>query len=799
MGQNTPIATCVGGHSAIGYVRPRSFGTSEGSPALPATTVPHRSLTSFVGRRRELDAARACLQHAHLVSLIGPGGVGKTRLAEELAARSARAFRDSVRWIDLAAVRDPDTVPSAAAAALGVTDQSNRPVLDKLADHTRSRHMLIVVDNCEHLLPAVITLVTTLLDAAPEIRIVTTSREPLGIAGEQTYVLPPLGTPPAGTGCRAVDIAPFEAVTLLVERARNTVSGFELTDANADAVAQLCRSLDGIPLAVELAATRLRSLSPSQLVERIDRRFALLTGGNRSALPRQQTLRALIDWSHDLCSDDERLLWARLSVFPGSFDLEAAEAVCGFGALPEDEIVDLLDRLVAKSLVGTDRATEDLRYLQLMTVREYGAELAESIGETAELFRRHRDHYAARAARSAQDWCGSTQREILTRLRIDHPNHIAALDWSLREESSSPTTAEFAVALRYHWIAGGNLADGRSRIERILHSATDPVRERGDALWVAAWIALIQGDHDAAEQHLIECHSLAATLADDRLRAHADHWAALHALFRGRTADAIAGYESAIGVHRAHGDTAAVLTASFQLAMAQIYDGRADDALTTCNAVLDLSGRYGENWNRAYSLWVSSLVHLHQGASGAAVDAARDALRIQRSYKDKICTALSIEVLAWTCAGSGDPRRSAQLFGAADAVWTRLGTDIAAFGPHVTDDSRAARRRAVDALGEAAFGKLAAEQAGTTIDEAVAFALGESTTAETTGPKTVSPLTKRELEIAMLIAEGRSNRAVAEHLVISSRTVDGHVERILAKLGFASRTQIAAWVAARTT
>lgn len=795
MGENTPVATCVGGHSLIGYLRPRSFGISEGSPALSATTVPHRSLTSFVGRRRELDAARACLQQARLVSLVGPGGVGKTRLAEELAVRSARAFRDSVRWIDLAAVRDPDTVPSAAAAALGVTDQSNRPVLDKLAEHTRNRHMLIVVDNCEHLLSAVIALVTSLLAAAPEIRVVTTSREPLGIAGEQTYLLPPLGTPPPGTGYRAVDIAPFEAVTLLVERAHNTVSDFELTDANADAIAQLCRSLDGIPLAVELAASRLRSLSPSQLVERIDRRFALLTGGNRSALPRQQTLRALIDWSYDLCSEDERLLWARLSVFPGSFDLEAAEAVCGFGVLPVDGIVDLLDRLVAKSLVGTDRATEDLRYTQLMTVREYGAELAETSGETADLYRRHRDHYAARAARSAQDWCGSTQREILTNLRIDHPNHIAALDWSLREESSSPTTAEFAVALRYHWIAGGNLADGRTRLERILQHVTDPVRARGDALWVAAWIALIQGDHDAAERHLTECRSLAVTLGDNHLGAHADHWTALHLLFRGRTTEAIGLYESAIAVLRSHEDTAAVLTASFQLAMAQIYDGRADDALATCKTVLDLSERYGENWNRAYSLWVSSLVHLHQGAPGAGVDAARAALRIQRSYKDKICTALSIEVLAWTCAGS-DPRMSARLFGAADAVWTRLGTDISAFGPHVTDDSRTARQRAVDALGEAEFGKLASAYAGTTIDEAVVFALGEAA-AEATAPTSVSPLTKRELEIAALIAEGLSNRAVAEHLVISPRTVDGHVERILAKLGFGSRTQIAAWVAAR--
>ncbi|UYP20409.1 LuxR C-terminal-related transcriptional regulator [Rhodococcus sp. Z13] len=765
-------------------------------------------MTTFVGRRREIDEARACLQRSRLVSLLGPGGVGKTRLAEEIAVRSSRAFRDSVRWIDLAVLRDAEAVPTAAAAALGVTDQSTRPVMGKIVDHLQGRHMLIVVDNCEHLIDTAAGFVSTILAHAPEIRILVTSREPLTVAGEVEFVIPPLTIPLVPTGNRAAGLARYESVSLLVERAQRVVPDFELTDDNADAVAQLCIQLDGIPLALELAATRLRSLSPGQLVERLDRRFTLLTGGGRTAVPRQQTLRALIDWSYDLCSEAERVLWARLSVFTGGFDLEAAEVVCADENLPEERIVDLLDRLIAKSLVGVDRSSSILRYSQLMTVREYGHELLVAREEQDELYRRHRAHCLDRARRCAESWFGSQQSSLLARLRTDHADFMTALDRSLRDDSEPTTGAALAVALRYHWIAGGNLSTGRIRLERLLQRLPASSPERGDVLWVTAWTALIQGDRDGAALHLSECAAVAEESGDDRLRAHHDHWAALHALFCGDTARAIALYEAAVSVHRAYGDDAAYLTALFQLAMAQAYDGRLDEALVTCGRVVEVADEHGERWNKAYALWVSGVAYFHLGRLADSVRVARQALRIQRDFKDKICTALSIELLAWSAGAEGDHEEAAVLLGAARTVWQRLGTTVAAFGPHIERDSLAVERRLRSVLGEDGFARLAGPlDDGTTIEQVVDRALAphatppprgtsQSRAGGTTG-RPESPLTKRESEVARLVADGLSNRAIAERLVISRRTVDGHVERILDKLGVGSRTQVVAWMHTR--
>jgi predicted ATPase len=457
----------------------------------PAANLARPALTSFVGRRRELAEARRRMAESRLVTVTGPGGVGKTRLALELAERVGKAFRDGVWVVELATVEEGAAIASAVAAALAVADQSARPAGDKLLDHLHDRQLLLVLDNCEHLLAPVARLVADLLAAAPGLRVLATSREPLGLVGEQVYTLPPLTTPDPARKHPPAGIVQFEAVQLLIDRARANVPDFAVTAENVEAVVQLCTRLDGIPLAIELAATRLRTLSVSQVRDRLDRRFQLLTGGDRAALPRQQTLRALIDWSYELCSEPERLLWSRLAAFPGGFDLDAAEAVCGFGDLDREDVVDVLDRLVAKSLVVTERSGETVRYGQLMTIRQYAAERLAGTGELPQLKRRQRDHYRGRAVAMVELWCGPGQADALRAMHRDHANLISVLEWSASTRGEERAGAELAALLRYHWIAGGHLADGRHWLQQLLARLGTPSPERGTALWVAAWVALI--------------------------------------------------------------------------------------------------------------------------------------------------------------------------------------------------------------------------------------------------------------------------------------------------------------------
>nr|WP_271213002.1 LuxR C-terminal-related transcriptional regulator [Rhodococcus wratislaviensis]GLK39911.1 LuxR family transcriptional regulator [Rhodococcus wratislaviensis] len=765
---------------------------SPGSPGRPRA-----ALTSFVGRRRELSDVKHRLTETRLVTLTGPGGVGKTRIAIEVAERSRRGLRDGVWIVELASLGDATRLAQVIVSALVLPDQSNRDPMDKLVSYLRDRQLMIVLDNCEHLLEAAARVVETLLSASPGLRILATSREPLGIHGEGICVIPPLTTPSTQQSHTAKAVVHYEAVSLLVDRARLVLPDFEVTAENVGAVVQLCERLDGIPLAIELAATRLRSLSVTQIVERLDKRFSLLTGGDRVAMPRQQTLRALIDWSFDLCTEHEQLLWARLSIFPASFDLDAAEQTCGFAPLVPESIIDHLDRLVAKSIVLTERTGERVRYRQLMTIREYGAEVLATSGETQTLKRRHRDHYLRQAAMMVERWCGPGQADAVTEMNDDHANLLSALEWSTNTEGEAGTAAELASLLRYHWVVGVDLSDGRRWLDQLLDAKEMSTSQRGQALWVSAWIALMQGDRDDAARKLIECDTIAATLGDRRLLAHATQWRGLHDFTTGDIATAITRYQKSIDIHTDYADTASVLTALFQLAIAQVYNSQLDQALQTCQRAIEMSERLGEQWNRSYALWITGLCHWHRGEPEAAKHAALQALRLGGDFKDSICTALTIELLSWIAASAADFHTAADLSGAAAAVWAGLGTDVEAFGPHLQQDSIYSTKTVVEALGEKAVAAVARRNATMTLDAAVALALGESGQLESASAPARSPLTKREDEIAKLVAEGLSNRAIAESLVLSPRTIDGHVERILTKLDFASRIQIASWVASQ--
>ena len=427
-------------------------------------------LTSFIGRQREMAEVRRLLGETRLMTLTGAGGAGKTRLALEAAAGLRPDFTDGIWWVELASLYDPALVPQAVGAALGLRDQASRPMLDQLGDHLRARRLLLVLDNCEHLIAACAITANTLLRVAPTLRILVTSREPLEIAGEITYRVPSLETPDPAHLPPFASLARFEAVRLFADRAAAVLPGFVLTEANGSAVAEICCGLDGIPLAIELAAARMRTLSVEELRVRLRDRFRVLTGGSRVALPRHRTLRATIDWSYGLLSEPERVLLRRLAVFTGGWTLEAAEAVCSGDGVPEGEVLDLLAHLVDKSLVILEWPSDVGRYRLLETVRQYGLELLEERGETLIWRQRHASFFLAVAEEAEPKLFGPEQDAWFARLEAEHGNLRAALEW-LAQQDEALQGLRLAGALWRFWEVRGHLAEARTWLSEMLRRA----------------------------------------------------------------------------------------------------------------------------------------------------------------------------------------------------------------------------------------------------------------------------------------------------------------------------------------
>jgi predicted ATPase/DNA-binding CsgD family transcriptional regulator len=739
---------------------------------------------------------RVAIGESRLVTLVGPGGVGKTRLAMELARRLRRVFADGCCVVELAMLGEATELEPALLAALSVRDRSSRPTLEKVLRHLDGRRLLLVIDNCEHVLEAAASVVSSVLHHSAGVRVLATSREPLLLSGERVCPVSPLSLPTQNRS-HVIPVDSAESLTLFVERARDVVPDFVLTAQNADAIVQLCNQLDGIPLAIELAATRLRSMSVSTVVEHLDQRFQLLSVGDRSALPRQQSLRAMVDWSYELCSPEEQRLWARLSVFRGSFDLDAAEAVCGAGDLPPGTVLDLLDRLVSKSVLGLERTGERIRYRQLMTMREYGAQLIEDPAEHARLKRRHRDHYRAVARRMVDEWCGPGQARALAAVRHDHANLIAALEWSAATEGEREAGAELASLLRYHWIAGEYLSDGRRWLDRLL-AAEDTDTQAADALWVAAWVCLVSGDRGAALTYLRRCQHVADATGDPRIQAYVDLWSGAYHLLSGELAAAVRLLQGALRAHREVGDHAAELIAMFLLVPAQAYNGDPAGGLETCMSALELSDQRGEGWARGHALTGAAICHRQLGSLGEAERLSKDGLEQQREFQDPICTAHLLENLAMLAITSGRLDEAVRLAHCAAATWSALGTTVRAFGPHMARDYLRSTELVAEALGAEEFEAGGESYRELSLSEIISLALGDRSAPAGQDVRQAQRLTAREQQIAELIANGLSNKLIAETLVISPRTVGSHVEHILAKLDFSSRAQIATWSTQRS-
>ena len=792
-------------------------------------------VTTFIGREQEITEIQRLLASTHLLTLTGSPGVGKTRLALETALRHRKyatrpghAYADGVWLVELAALADPALVPQTVATALGLPDDPRHPLVQTLVDFLKPRALMLVMDNCEHVIDACAALAERLLLACPRLRILATSREALRIAGETCLRVPSLAVPDPRQPARPDQLTTYEAVRLFLDRAAAATPGFVLTDQNASAVAQVCQRLDGIPLAIELAAVRVTVLSPEQIAARLDDRFRLLATGSRIALPRQQTLRALVDWSHDLLSEPERIFLRRLSVFAGSWTLAEAEGICAFRVrtdagpeVPEDhpppvglpktakwhtrdlapdEVLDLLGKLVDKSLVVAEQHLEGTRYRLLETLRQYAAEKLRAAGEEEGVRRRHRDWFAGFVGRQLERLSGPQQAEAFARLDAEHDNLRAALDWCEMEPGGWEAGAELADELRWFWGLRGYVREGRERLDRLLALATERTAGRARVLSAAGNLAQHAGEYDRAAALLEESVEIWRELGDNR--------GAAVALARfGQLEQSRADYDRAWMLLEESRrlcpevGSGSGLDAPLAVYLAQVAKNRGDDerAIPLFEECLELARKRGER--HAASSALRSLGELMQarGDYECAAGYLRESLVLIRELNDRACALTTLDSLAVLAAARGDVARAARLLAAAGASRVAQGRSL----PSTEQDRLDQAANACARLGRATFAAAWSEGSAMTLEQAigVALTLDEPNNNERSDPdetptrSQAALLTCREREAVDLIARGYTNPQIAAELVISERTVHAHVRNILAKLDFTSRTQVAAWAA----
>ncbi len=740
------------------------------------------------------------LAESRLVTLTGPGGVGKTRLALRVGAELRRNSPDGVWLVTLAELSDPGLLTQAVAAALGVEDYSRQGLTVTMEEFLRGKSLLLVMDNCEHLVDSCAALVNAILPVTPQVRVLATSRQSLGVSGEQVLQVPPLSVPdlPCDSSGQAPptcgELVLSEAVELFTDRAHAVLPSFTLTPENGRAVVEICRRLDGIPLALELAAVRLRALSAEQILQRLDDRFRLLTGGDRAAVSRQQTLRALIDWSHEHCTEAERALWERASVFSGGFNLAAAEQVCAGDGIAAGDMLHLVDALVDKSIFSAENRNGETRYRMLETIRQYAHDKLTASGQETVLRRRHRDYFQSVAEAAALQWFGPDQPIFFSLLRREHANMRVALDFCVSEPGEAQTGLTIASGIYwFFWL--GYLSEGRRWLDRALALAPEPTQARATALWSNAWLTGQQGDFAAVRMMAEECRTLARQLGDRPGVAAANGAAGWAAMCEGDLASASALLEEALAEHIAVDDVLWIMHDKSVMAVMAALSGDTDRAVALCEASRAICDAHGDLWNRAWIALCQSWVMWRRGDRPHAEEFARECLRTNRELDDRLDLACSLEALAWVAAAD-DPERAARLLGVAQASLEAIGAPIYPFMQ--SDHERCvAATRAV--LGEKAFTTAFQAGAALTIEEAIAEAMNEERQKKpvagvVAGQDKSTPLTPREKEVATLVADGLTNKQIAERLVISPRTAEGHIEHIMTKLGFTRRTQIAAFM-----
>jgi non-specific serine/threonine protein kinase len=774
----------------------RTLRAVESAEAQPTTRTPQRvpnnlpiQLSSFVGREKELAEVRRLLKDTRLLTLTGAGGCGKTRLALAAADELVETFEDGVWLMDLAPLAEPSLVPQVVASTLGLREQPGRSLTVALSDYLASKKVLLVLDNCEHVIEACAELAELLLRSCPELWVLATSREALGFAGEVAWPVPSLSLPDFRRMPNIESLSRYESARLFVERTEAVKPTFALTEQNAPSVARICYRLDGIPLALELAAARTKVLSVEEISERLDDCFGLLTTGNRTALPRHRTLHATMDWSHDLLDREERLLFRRLSVFAGGFTLEAAESVCAGDDFERNEVLDLLSHLVDKSLVIMRVNTTGTRYRLLETVRQYGRERLDESEDEVE--QRHAGFFVGFAEEAEGKLSGSDQTRWLTLLQSEHDNLRAALSWSLGEKRNIGLGVQLSAALWPFWFARGYLSEGRRWLEiAVSQSGRASPRVRAKALNGAGWLATFQDEYGAAKIMIEEGLALYRELGDKEGIASSIAYLGFVAVLGQRTDVPLASLlEEATRLKPDLRDRRTVANLLVLEGLIALGRGDLEQAVALNEEGLALFREVSDVLGVVACLTNIGLMMLAQDHYERSATMLREGLRLAWGLDHKLYIQYSIIGLAGVAASQGLPDRAARLWGAAEGMSETYGMRLARAVRTLIDyEGRlaAARSRLDDAAWSAAW----EEGRGMGSERSIEYALEQETVPDPAAPVAYpAGLSAREVEVLRLVATGLTNAQVAEKLFLSSRTVEWYLSAIYRKVGLHSRAE----------
>jgi predicted ATPase/DNA-binding CsgD family transcriptional regulator len=791
-----------------------------GAGQLPAET------NEFVGRTRELRQIDGLLRDARLITLVGPGGVGKTRIVLRAAETAASRYADGVCLVELSALRDPELLPHTIARRLGLAEQALASQRDALLAHLSDRRLLLILDTCEHLIDAVADLVEAVLIAAPQVTVLTSSREPLDVDGETTFPVRPLPvTQPEGTGEEPLPfgITDFpadgepdggaekasagDAVELFARRAAAVVPGFTLTDANRADVIRLCQRLDGIPLAIELAAVRLRTLSLAELAARLDHRLPLLTGGNNESDGRHRTLRDAIGWSYELCTEAERALWARLSVFAGAFNVAAAREVCASAGLDEDDILETVIRLVDKSVlvrvqpvtVGVPDEDQPAWYRMLDTIHEFGGEMLSASGSEDAVRDRFIGRYLSKAQFFAEHLTDEVQLERFRELRREHSNLRAALQYTLDDERRERIRqgAELANALYGYWHMSGLLREGRYWYRKVLDTLPDTsTLERGWALASRGYLGAMQGEAAEAVADADAGIQIGHELGDDQLIGRGYNYLTLALTIADRYDEARVAAAKAELKLDAIGDRTGLAILDCHWAHLSHLDGDPQETLRYGARAVSRFGGAKEWWASAWAYAISGMALYREPLSDAeTARVLNKSLLLKHELGDMVGTAYCLEVHGWLAARAGRHVRACWLLGAAQPLWElaggRLGGTTALLQVH--EQSIAACRAA---LGQRRFDSLFTRGGNAPHDDMVALAIAGAEAPGKRVPGIPQPgkLTDREWEIAFLAETGLSAEQIARQLYVSTTMVEKQLASVFGKLGVTSADQLGPWL-----